>query len=298
MTSYCSKVSVVIPVFNAAEFIGETIHSLKRQTYENWECFIVDDGSNDDTVQIVSGLCENDSRIKLKNRPSYLLKGANSCRNYGLELATGEFVQWFDADDLMHPEMLKKRYEVLQGNDFDFVISKGAKFKDEIRNIVGYWDQLHSDDPLVDQAIGKIDFQTNAGMFRRDFLNRYNLLWNEKLSRKQDYEFFSRTLSESVNFQILDEVLFYYRLHSKSMSVLDSKNSIESLVKADLLVFKILKHNKRADFFIQRHFIRKSVGRLNRSFSDRRIGAFLLSLWNIIKIFDWRYLKNRYERRS
>lgn len=292
------KISVIIPTYNAADFIAETIHSLRSQTYKNWECFIVDDGSYDDTAHIVRGFCKKDSRINLINRPSNLVKGANSCRNYGFQLASGEFVQWFDADDLMHPEMLKKRSQVLKDHDFDFVISKGAKFKDEILNIVGYWDQIHSDDPFVDQAIGKIDFQTNSGMFKRDFLKRFNLLWNVQLSRKQDYEFFSRTLSKSVNFQVVNEVLFYYRLHSKSMSIVDSRNSIDSLVKADLLVFKSLKQNERADYFIKRHFIRKSVGRLNRSFSDRRIDVFILSLCNIIKIFDWSYLKKRYERRS
>lgn len=293
-----SKISVIIPTYNAADFIAETIHSLRSQTYENWECFIVDDGSNDDTAHIVKGFCKKDSRINFRNRPANLLKGANSCRDYGFQIASGEFVQWFDADDLMHPEMLNKRFQVLKEHDFDFVISKGAKFKDEILNIVGYWDQIHSDDPFVDQATGKIDFQTNAGLFKRDFLKRFNLSWNVQLSRKQDYEFFSRTLSKSVNFQVIDEILFYYRLHSKSMSIQDSKNSIDSLVKADLFVFKILQQNERADYFIKRHFIRKSIGRLNRSVSDRRIGAILLSLWNIIKIFDWDYIKNKYERRS
>ena len=78
-------VSIIIPTYNRAHFIGETLESVLAQTYHNWECIVIDDGSTDYTDELMEFYCEKDSRIQYYHRPSHKPKGANACRNYGFE---------------------------------------------------------------------------------------------------------------------------------------------------------------------------------------------------------------------
>ncbi|MCM2302197.1 MAG: glycosyltransferase, partial [Flavobacteriaceae bacterium] len=89
-------VSIIIPTFNRAHLIGETLDSILAQTYTNWECIVVDDGSSDNTHIVVGQYVAKDSRIKYVHRPEHMLKGPSSCRNYGFELSKGEYINWFD----------------------------------------------------------------------------------------------------------------------------------------------------------------------------------------------------------
>ena len=108
--------SIIIPTYNRAHLIGETLDSVLGQTYKNWECIIVDDGSTDKTPEVIANYIQKDSRFQFYNRPSDRPKGANACRNFGYEISTGKYVKWFDSDDIMHPEFLEKQINVLKTN--------------------------------------------------------------------------------------------------------------------------------------------------------------------------------------
>ena len=73
-------VSIIIPTFNRAHLLSETLHSVLTQTYTNWECLVVDDGSTDDTEYVVKSYVARDARIQFHIRPKYKIKGANACR--------------------------------------------------------------------------------------------------------------------------------------------------------------------------------------------------------------------------
>ena len=92
-----------MPTFNRASIIGETINSILEQTYSNWECIIVDDNSEDNTSEILQPYLK-DKRIKLFIKPLGVQKGANASRNYAFNLASGEYIYWFDSDDIIHPK--------------------------------------------------------------------------------------------------------------------------------------------------------------------------------------------------
>ena len=76
-------ISIIIPTYNRAQIIGETLDSLIAQTYANWECIAVDDGSTDNTDEVLVAYCNKDTRFQYHHRPKDKLKGPNSCRNYG-----------------------------------------------------------------------------------------------------------------------------------------------------------------------------------------------------------------------
>lgn len=95
------KISVIIPAFDREHIIGETLDSILEQSYDNWECLVVDDGSTDNTEKIVRSYCEEDGRIRFFKRPTRRAKGATTCRNIGIEESSGEYFQFLDSDDLI-----------------------------------------------------------------------------------------------------------------------------------------------------------------------------------------------------
>src|SRR5690606_6713113 len=94
-------VSILIPNYNKAPYLRETLDSILSQTYLNWECIIVDDHSTDGSYEILEEYANLDCRFKVYKRPDHLPKGGNACRNYAFILSNGEFVNWFDSDDIM-----------------------------------------------------------------------------------------------------------------------------------------------------------------------------------------------------
>lgn len=110
-------VSVVIPCYNYARFLKETVQSVIDQTYTQWECIIVDDGSTDDTKQVAAELCGKDTRIVYIHQHN---QGLSSARNTGIKAARGEYIQLLDSDDLIAPEKFHdqvKCFEADEGTD-------------------------------------------------------------------------------------------------------------------------------------------------------------------------------------
>src|SRR5680860_301446 len=110
-----SLVSVIMPAYNSAAFIAESIRSVLQQTHQNWELLIIDDASKDDTVSIIEKIQDTDSRIKLFQNESN--KGTGVCRNTGIEAAQGAYIAFLDADDLWLPQKLETQLEFMQEND-------------------------------------------------------------------------------------------------------------------------------------------------------------------------------------
>lgn len=111
-------VSVIMPNYNGARFIAETIGSVIAQTYTDWELLIVDDCSDDDSVKIVNGLAEKDPRVKLFVNEKNC--GAAEARNVALRAASGKWIAFLDADDVWLPEKLQKQLDFLHENGGNF----------------------------------------------------------------------------------------------------------------------------------------------------------------------------------
>ena len=114
-------VSIITPSFNSSKYIKETVDSVLRQTYENWELIIVDDGSKDSSANIIQDLTNTDTRIKGfyfdKNR------GASEARNYAISKAQGKYLAFLDSNDLWELEKLEKQISFMQTEDIAFSFS-------------------------------------------------------------------------------------------------------------------------------------------------------------------------------
>lgn len=107
-------VSIITPCYNGAKYISETIESVLAQTYPDWEMIIIDDGSKDNSAEIVRAYMEKDSRIKFLQQPN---AGSAAARNNGIRNAQGQYIALLDADDLWDPEFLEEQTRFMKEKD-------------------------------------------------------------------------------------------------------------------------------------------------------------------------------------
>ncbi|MEM0518343.1 glycosyltransferase family 2 protein [Aequorivita flava] len=212
-------VSIIIPTYNRAHLIGETLDSVLAQTYQNWECIVIDDGSTDDTAEVMATYCGKDSRFQYHQRPADRLSGGNAARNYGFELSRGEFVNWFDSDDLMTENHLKEKVEAIIFYNVDFIVADCVNFKTD--------KDIHLGKPFntvrQNKHLNAMNFAFHTiGWITDDFFGKRILLdsirFNEKLRAGQEYNFFLRLLFKNSNGHFLNKVLTKARLHDQSLS--------------------------------------------------------------------------------
>lgn len=229
-------VSVIIPTFNRAHLLGETLDSILAQTYTHFECLVVDDGSTDHTAEILEFYSEKDSRIKYFSRPHDLPKGANACRNYGFEKSRGEFINWFDSDDLMTPDFLELKVNAIFSGNFDYVITKTECF-DKEKNVVHRNENYYrfEDFPVTNYnyVSQKINWLTYDFFVKRDLAEKAR--FNEKLSAFQERNYFSKITCFSTNAKIVDAYVTKVRLHKNSIQANLKRN--ENLYYQDLRKF-------------------------------------------------------------
>ncbi|MFD1079570.1 glycosyltransferase family 2 protein, partial [Longispora fulva] len=108
-------------------FLGETLNSVITQSFSDWECIVVDDGSNDHTAELMEFYTNIDDRILYYQRPEDRPKGANACRNFGLENSKGKYIQWLDSDDIISPDKLEKQYQQLETNNATISFSRWGR---------------------------------------------------------------------------------------------------------------------------------------------------------------------------
>lgn len=208
-------VSVIIPLFNRETYIVKTIESVINQTHSNWECIIVDDHSTDDSFKIAKKFEKIDTRFKVKKRPVKKPKGANVCRNYGLSLARGEFIQWLDSDDLLHPRKFSTQVlELNQYPDLSFTVCKTACFIGSKNNVIRLWNaNLISDNPGYDFLKRTIGFCINAPLWRRNCIIGKSP-FDEKIKCWQDIEFHAKHILNGKKYSNLESIYVYCRLDS------------------------------------------------------------------------------------
>jgi glycosyltransferase involved in cell wall biosynthesis len=187
-------VSIIIPTYNRAHLIGETLDSILDQTYPNWECIIVDDGSSDNTDTIVGAYVAKDERFKYYHRPDTHKPGGNGARNYGFKMSKGDYVNWFDSDDLMLDNFLSIAKNTLHKSALDFALFDYKIFTNNKENVF-YIQKNQSDNLLEDYVTFKINFGTCAIIWNRNIISKFT--FNEDLTKAQDLDFNFRIFTQN-----------------------------------------------------------------------------------------------------
>jgi glycosyltransferase involved in cell wall biosynthesis len=278
-------ISIIIPTFNRTDLIFNCLTSIIRQTHVNWECIIVDDHSGRECYNLLNDFCKKDDRIKLYKRPDNLKKGANTCRNYGLEISTGNHIIFFDSDDLMKPEKLEKQIQLINANNNDYVICQ-SEVLDSINNKKRLWnDNLLSDYPIDDYIQYKISWAICSILFKKSFLIINNLKFDNSLAQSQEYDFFVRVLYVSKNYSVDLTSLNIIFWHQNSISFSDenffNKSKSSLLVRKRFLLNKNLNLKSETKFFLVNDIIRilsKSIELLNVKAIEESYRVFVSSI--------------------
>jgi len=236
-------VSIIIPTYNRAHLIGETLDSILAQTYQNWECIVVDDGSEDHTQELLKQYRKKDNRFAFFERPSEKPKGANACRNYGFEKSKGDYIQWFDSDDLMHPEKLKIKIKYALLREADIIIATHTTDENYVLSAKPEVETFKSADFYVDYILGKKPVITNDVMVKRLVIG--SLRFDEKLHKAQEYEFFTRLFEQSLTYCFMEIPLSYYREGQDSISKQTSKGNVKQ-VESLIYLYKLMR-DRHAD---------------------------------------------------
>lgn len=204
------KISVIMPTYNRGYMIATTIQSIRNQTYENWELIIVDDGSKDDTRQVVEEYL-SDIRIKYVFQSN---SGAASARNHGLRTALGSIVAYVDSDDPVYPEFLAKTIQVFELNSsIQFAVCNHEK-SIELYDTAGKLVDTLPSEPAAKSSVSISDlyqwkFKTSGTGIAHKLPTVVR--WNECLKLLEDFEFIlNLALHYPDGFQFIPEVLFRY----------------------------------------------------------------------------------------
>lgn len=257
------KVTIIMATYNRAHFIVETLQSIQNQTFTDWECLIIDDGGTDNTREIIAPILEKDNRFQFFKRPDSYLKGLPGCRNYGLDLAKGEYIIFFDDDDMVHPDNLKTSLEVIETNDVNFCHYQKLSFEGQRptieRTAVTIQQCLTKADikKVVTQEIG---LASCTVMWKKHCFDR--IRFNENLLYAEEWECYSRLISENFIGIIISSVLYYNRKHANSNTGEFYRNSHirrASKKEAIVLVIQNLKEKQLLSYSILRYFITISI---------------------------------------
>ena len=207
-------VSVVIPCYNAAKFLEKTVNSVFSQTYSDYELILIDDGSTDNTAEIINSYGD---RVRAKFTPN---RGASSARNLGTSLATGNFIQYLDADDILLPNALAKRITALEQTDTDISYSNWQKLEEnlsgdfELGELITRKIEDINEDPEI--AIFTDFWGPPASlMYRKAIVDKIGG-WNESLPIIQDARFLLDASLFGAKFVHVAEIDSYYRVHKKN----------------------------------------------------------------------------------
>lgn len=281
-------VSIIIPTYNRAHFIGETLDSIQAQTYTNWECIVVDDGSSDNTDEVLVDYIKKDIRFQYHPRPKDRLPGGNAARNYGYELSRGEYIQWFDSDDLMLPKKIEFQLNSIQNENADFSVCEGAAFLNNPLIYKKKWDLHKNGDLLFNHIKGNVVFGTNGPLFLKSFLEG-NKLFNESLIIRQEWEFFNRILIRKPNVIIVNNILYLYRNMEDGIRGSINYNKHKCKMVTNRLTLREINNsmvfNKDLDFLYRRFVLMMVIHNSKRVLKEGKYGdlfylfnTFLISL--------------------
>jgi glycosyltransferase involved in cell wall biosynthesis len=231
-------ISIIIPNYNRADLIGFTLDSLLNQTFENWECIIVDDGSTDESEACVKKYLNKDSRFSFYNRPQSFAKGANSCRNFGLSKAEGQYIKWVDSDDLLTPNCLQLQFELIDNQpNAQVCLAYGRFFNDTTGIIEEEWSKnLASKNYLYDHIINQIMWPIGAILWRKSNLDTKP--FSETLKNSQEWLMHSLALVRLKDEQIINltETVYLIRRGNLRMSSNTSSKYYINQAKARVLL--------------------------------------------------------------
>jgi glycosyltransferase involved in cell wall biosynthesis len=206
-----SLVSIIIPVYNAETYLEQSIWSALEQTYENIEIIVVNDGSTDGSLSILEGI--DNPRLEVHSQSN---QGQSAALNAGIELAHGDYIKFFDADDILHPGHIESQLEVLGGRNDSVASCRWEYFQENIESVTFHEEVSYKDydDPIqwIYDSLVKDQGMMGAWMWMipKPVLDKAGR-WDDRLSLNNDFDFSVRVLLASSSVKFARDARLYYR---------------------------------------------------------------------------------------
>lgn len=203
-------ISIITPSHNSAQFISETIKSVLNQSFSDWDMIIVDDCSNDNSVEVIRSYVEQDSRIRLIQLSKN--SGAAVARNTAIEAAQGRYIAFLDSDDLWLPNKLEKQLAFMQSNNYPFTYAAYDKIdkNGQVFGHIGVPDRVSYSDLLKMCSIGCL-----TAMYDTEYFGKVTM---PLIRKRQDLGLWLKLLKKTEYAYGLNETLAQYRVRTDSIS--------------------------------------------------------------------------------
>lgn len=263
------SISIIVPCYNQAEYLNECLQSVLKQTYQNWECIIVNDGSSDHTEQLAETWLLRDDRFKYIGT---INSGVSNARNIGIKESNGEIILPLDADDKIGKAYLEKAIKAFSNNSLlKVVYCYAEKFGDE----KGRWNlpdfslqKLASDNIIFCSALFKKEDWKDVGGYDVTMI-----------SGLEDWEFWIALLKNSGDVLRINYVGFYYRIKASSRQA-----DLKYNEKKKIFEYITTKHS---DFFVSQKYILATVDKNLKPKQNKNISKKKKAIKKILKTFFW-----------
>ncbi|MGX5818853.1 glycosyltransferase family 2 protein [Chitinophaga lutea] len=215
-------ITIILPVYNGAAFLAPAIQSMLDQTFGDFELLIVNDGSTDNSQEIIDSF--RDERIRAIVQPN---RGLVAALNRGVQEARGRYIARMDADDVSLPERLAKQVEYMEAHPETVVLSTVVDLIDEQGNLRGTWaqDKKYVTREQIRHILPYLNCLTHSNILaRREVMQQYPYRPEQK--HIEDYDLWLRMLSDGLIIEKLPDVLLYVRVHQTSVTMDVKRNNI------------------------------------------------------------------------
>jgi GalNAc5-diNAcBac-PP-undecaprenol beta-1,3-glucosyltransferase len=211
------EISIIMATYNRAHFIVETLQSVQKQTFENFECLIIDDGGTDNTQEVIQPILDKDKRFLFQKRTEKYKKGLPGCRNYGLDIAKGNYIIFFDDDDIIHSQNLNTLIQIIKTENIDFCSYQKQSFKNKIpkeKNEKVVVENAISIKTIYEIVTKKILIASCTVLWTKECFK--TIRFNENLMYAEEWECYTRIILENKKGIQINSILYFNRKHPNS----------------------------------------------------------------------------------
>ena len=257
------KISIIIPVYQAEAFLSRCLDSIVNQTFQDWECILIDDGSKDRSGAICDEYAVKDSRFRAFHQNN---SGASVTRQVALDISKGEYIAFADSDDWVEMKWLEKLYQKIIEDNVDMVICDYERiFVDKTMYCAGCGQSMNNSDLLGDLVDAKYWGVLWNKLIRKECFLRYQVTFHPEMFYMEDLYVISKLLINPIKVAHLPEVLYHYDSVINNFSIIKTKNNkfIHSII-IYINTFSPILSDSRFDngWYKRKRFMKKCVFRM------------------------------------
>ena len=281
------KISIIVPVYNVEKYLSQCLDSILTQTFKDFECICVNDGSTDNSLSTLQEYANKDSRIKIMNQEN---KGLSGARNTALKVADGQYITFIDSDDFVSSDYLGKLLTVAEKENSDIVYCRHKMYfpldnkyengpnREKLNKLFYKYSETNKRDKQLKYILDIVENSRSACMklYKTEILIKNKLSFFENVYAEEDFAFNALINLCSQKISFLDEELYYYRKQVESLTADKEKLRINALNSFITLTKDLYNRNLLKDSVILQNFVINGICyRLGKTISKEKYALLL-----------------------